>query len=242
VFSDYMRPAIRLAALMRLPVTYVFTHDSVAVGEDGPTHQPVEHLASLRAIPGLAVIRPADANETARAWELALSRADGPTALILSRQPLPVLPPPEPSLMRAGARVVRDCGTGASPDVALVATGSEVSLALEAADLLRADGVAARVVSVPWRERFLSWDRMEEILPPAVPRVAIEAGSPDPWWALAGEHGDVIGLHAFGASGPGPVVAARLGFAPELVRVVVRDVLTAASESLPPAPSPSAVS
>ena len=235
VFSDYMRPAIRLAALMKLPVTYVFTHDSVAVGEDGPTHQPVEHLASLRAIPGLAVIRPADANETVRAWELALRRTDGPTALILSRQALPVLPPPVEPLARAGARVLRDtgpAGTAGQPDVALVATGSEVSLALEAADLLRADGVWARVVSVPWRERFLSCDRLDEFLPPAVPRVAIEAGSPESWWALAGEYGDVIGLQQFGASGPGPVVMAQLGFAPELVRVVAHDVIAAAAGGL----------
>jgi transketolase len=227
VFSDYMRPAIRLAALMKLPVTYVFTHDSVAVGEDGPTHQPVEQLASLRTIPGLAVIRPADANETVRAWELAMRRTDGPTALILSRQSLPVLAPPGESLMRAGARVLR--GDGAHPEVALVATGSEVSLALAAAELLRGDGITARVVSVPWRERFLAGDRLDQVLPPTVPRVVIEAGSPEPWWALAGEHGDVIGLHQFGACGPGPEVMAVFGFTPDYVRAVATDAIARAA-------------
>jgi transketolase len=225
-FSDYMRPAIRLAALMRLPVIYVFTHDSIAVGEDGPTHQPVEQLTALRTIPGLAVIRPADANETARAWELALRRLDGPTALILSRQGLPVLPPPGRSETHVGARVVREGGT--RPDVALVATGSEVSLALAAADLLAVDGIAARVVSVPWRERFLASGSLNVLLPAAVPRVIVEAGSPELWQALAGPSGAVLGLNGFGASGPGPVVMARLGFTPDRVCAVARDVVAAA--------------
>lgn len=228
VFSDYMRPAIRLAALMKLPVVYVFTHDSIAVGEDGPTHQPVEQLTALRTIPGLAVIRPADANETARAWELALRRIEGPTALILSRQELPVLLPPGRSLAQDGARIVREGGS--RPDIALVATGSEVSLALAAADLLHEDGVAARVVSVPWRERFLGSDSRDVILPPALPRLIVEAGSPELWQALAGPSGDVIGLHRFGASGPGPEVMARLGLAPVLVRAAARDIIAAAGE------------
>ncbi|HEV2374424.1 MAG TPA: transketolase [Streptosporangiaceae bacterium] len=227
VFSDYMRPSIRLAALMKLPVVYVFTHDSIAVGEDGPTHQPVEQLAALRTIPGLAVIRPADANETAQAWEAALLRSDGPTALVLSRQQLPVLPPPPGGfLASSGAWVVQD--GGACPEVALVATGSEVSLALDAADLLSTDGVAARVVSVPWRERFLSSGSVEAVLPSGVPRVVIEAGSPELWEALAGPRGEVVGLDTFGASAPGPVVMARLGFAPGLVYCVAHDVMTTA--------------
>jgi transketolase len=229
VFSDYLRPAIRLAALMKLPVIYIFTHDSIAVGEDGPTHQPVEHLTALRAIPGLAVIRPADAHETAQAWELALRRTDGPTALVLSRQALPVLPPPPGGfLARAGARVVWDDGGG--PRVALIATGSEVSLALTAAGLLLADGVAARVVSVPWRERFLASGSAARILPSAMPRVIIEAGSPDCWHALAGPDGEVIGLHGFGESGPGPEVMTRLGFTPATVRAAAHDVIAAAAE------------
>lgn len=223
VFSDYMRPAMRLAALMKLPVIYVFTHDSIAVGEDGPTHQPVEQLTSLRAIPGLAVIRPADANETVLAWDMALRRIDGPTALILSRQGLPVLLPPGRSLTQAGARVVREGGV--RPDVALVATGSEVSLALAAADLLQEDGVAARVVSIPWRERFLSAGSLGVILPPAVPRVIVEAGSTELWQALAGPSGRVIGVDRFGASGPGPVVMAQLGLTPDLIRAAARDVI-----------------
>lgn len=223
VFSDYMRPAMRLAALMKLPVIYVFTHDSIAVGEDGPTHQPVEQLTSLRAIPGLAVIRPADANETVLAWDMALRRIDGPTALILSRQGLPVLLPPGRSLTQAGARVVREGGV--RPDVALVATGSEVSLALAAADLLQEDGVAARVVSIPWRERFLSAGSLGVILPPAVPRVVVEAGSTELWQALAGPSGRVIGVDRFGASGPGPVVMAQLGLTPDLIRAAARDVI-----------------
>jgi transketolase len=223
VFSDYMRPAIRLAALMKLPVVYVFTHDSIAVGEDGPTHQPVEQLTSLRAIPGLTVIRPADANETVRAWDLALRRFDGPTALILSRQGLPVLLPPGRSLAQAGARVVREGGV--RPDVVLVATGSEVSLALAAADLLHEDGMTARVVSVPLRERFLRSGCLQEILPPGVPRVVVEAGSTELWQALAGPSGRVIGIDTFGASGPGSVVMAQLGFTPGRVRDVARDVI-----------------
>lgn len=225
VFSDYMRPAIRLAALMRLPVVFIFTHDSIAVGEDGPTHQPIEQLTALRAIPGLAVIRPADASETVQAWDLALRRTDGPTALILSRQGLPVLTAPAPFLARAGARVVR--AGGARPDVVLVATGSEVSLALAAADLLGQDGATARVVSVPWRERFLSAQPQSEILPPDVPRVVIEAGWPDLWHALAGADGQVIGLDRFGASAPGPVVMARLGISPERIREAALDVMAA---------------
>ena len=236
VFSDYMRPAIRLAALMKLPVIYVFTHDSVAVGEDGPTHQPVEHLAALRTIPGLAVIRPADANETAAAWDTAIRRLDGPTALILTRQGLPVLPPPGGTLMRAGARVVREGCKGARdgsprPDVVLIATGSEVCLALSAADLLAADAITARVVSVPWRERFLEQGPVGEILPPAVPRVIIEAGSTDLWQALAGPSGTVIGVDRFGASGPGPEVMSRLGLSAERVREAALEVIARADVS-----------
>ncbi|MCL2585989.1 MAG: transketolase [Streptosporangiales bacterium] len=227
VFSDYMRPAIRLAALMKLPVIYVFTHDSVAVGEDGPTHQPVEHLAALRTIPGLAVLRPADANETAAAWELAARRLDGPTALVLSRQGLPVLPPPGGTLIREGARVAREGSL--TPDVVLIATGSEVSLALEAADLLAAGQVTARVVSVPWRERFLATRLREEILPAGVPRVIVEAGSTDPWRALAGPSGTVIGVDSFGASGPGPEVMTRLGLSAPRVRDAALEVIARAA-------------
>ena len=223
VFSDYLRPAVRMAALMRLPVIFVFTHDSIGLGEDGPTHQPVEHLTALRAIPNLAVLRPADANETAQAWRVALARTDGPSALVLSRQGLPVLPPaPDGAVTRAGAWIVRD--PDADPDVVLIATGSEVSLALAAAEDLHADGIAARVVSMPWRERFLALDprRAEEILPTATPRVAVEAGLPDPWLHLVGDTGEVVALRRFGASAPGEEVMAQLGMTASAVRAAAR--------------------
>jgi transketolase len=226
VFSDYLRPALRLAALMKLPVIFVFTHDSIGVGEDGPTHQPVEQLTALRTIPNLAVLRPADARETALAWRTAMRRTDGPTALVLTRQKLPVLPaPPSGAVDEVGARVVRD--TEAAPDVVLVATGSEVSLALAAADGLAEDGVVARVVSMPWRERFFAAPpaTSERILPAWVPRVVVEAGTPDLWHGLAGPQGRVIGLDRFGASAPVPEVMDRLGFTPERVRAVVLEVL-----------------
>jgi transketolase len=202
VFSDYMRPSIRLAALMGLPVIYVFTHDSIGLGEDGPTHQPVEHLAALRAIPGLAVIRPADGNETVQAWKVALERFDAPTALILTRQAVPQVAPADNQLAR-GAYVLREA-EGGRPEVVLIASGSEVSIALEARDLLRQDGVRARVVSMP------SWELYDVqppgyrngVLPAGVPRVAIEAGVTQGWARYVGSAGAVIGLDRFGASAP----------------------------------------
>jgi transketolase len=222
VFSDYLRPAVRMAALMRLPVVFVFTHDSIAVGEDGPTHQPIEQLESLRLIPGLAVLRPADANETAACWQLALERTDGPTALVLSRQDLPVLDPVSVgTLALQGARVVRE--TPREPDVVLVATGSEVALATAAAAELAKQGFAARVLSVPWRERFADAVRDDPRLLPDRPAVWIEAGVPHGWQALARPGDAVIGLHRFGASAPGPVVYAELGFT---VTAVVEASLT----------------
>jgi transketolase len=219
VFSDYLRPALRLAALAGLPVVYVFTHDSIGLGEDGPTHQPVEHLAALRAIPGLAVLRPADACETAEAWRVAIERTNGPTALILSRQALPVLAPCAVSwLAKKGARVVFPGRP--SPSLVLVATGSEVSLAREAAALLADEhGIDAGVVSMAWRERFAALPRSEQdaLLPPGVPRLVIEAASPQGWEGVAGDTGRVLGLERFGASAPGSVVMAELGFNPERV-------------------------
>ena len=226
VFSDYLRPALRLSALMGLPVTYVFTHDSVAVGEDGPTHQPVEHVESLRLIPNLAVLRPADAAETVAAWHTALTRTEGPTALILSRQALPELGEcPVTLVTRHGARIV---GTPIdAPQVTILATGSEVTLACVAADELTACGIPTRVVSVPWRERL-------EALPPAERRrilgdvqltVAVEAGSPAGWSALTGARRLVLGLSHFGASGPGARVLEHFGFtADAVVGLVVREL------------------
>ncbi|SHK45472.1 transketolase [Pseudonocardia thermophila] len=210
VFADYLRPALRLAALMNQPVIHVFTHDSVHVGEDGPTHQPVEHIESLRIIPGLTVLRPADAAETAVAWELALANTSGPTALVLSRQELPVLGGADLDDVRAhGARTVRVPPDGV--DVVLAATGSEVALSLQAAELLAARGVAAQVVSVPWRERFTEAVAQGRFVLPDVPVVWVEAGVRTGWAALAKPRDAVVGIERFGVSGPGPEVAVHLG-------------------------------
>jgi transketolase len=216
VFSDYMRPALRLAALMRIPVIFIFTHDSVGLGEDGPTHQPVEHLAALRAMPNLTVIRPADATETAEAWRVALQRR-GPVALALSRQNLPVLDrrklAPANGAAR-GAYVLVDA-EGGPPDIILIGTGSEVHLVLAARERLAEQGLKARVVSMPSWELFEEqpeWYR-EEVLPSEiVTRLAVEAGVTQGWCRYVGDHGQVIGLERFGASAPGPVVMERLGF------------------------------
>ncbi len=241
VFSDYMRPSVRLAALSELPVIYVWTHDSVGLGEDGPTHQPVEHLASLRAIPNLVVLRPADANETAEAWRIALRRTRGPVALVLSRQKLPVFDravvAPASGVAR-GAYVLAEVppsGAGgpvgkksAHPDVILMATGSEVALALEAHQRLVADGIRSRVVSMPCWELFEQQPQAyrDEVLPPAVPaRVGIEAAATFGWDRWTGPRGAVIGIDRFGASAPGPVVMAQLGFTVDHVIDVTRTVL-----------------
>ncbi|NIJ12985.1 transketolase [Saccharomonospora amisosensis] len=211
VFSDYLRPSIRLAALMGLPVVFVFTHDSIVVGEDGPTHQPIEQLESLRLIPNLAVLRPADANETAACWRLALERTDGPTALVLSRQDLPVLDLPDENLLdRTGARPVWT--NARAPEIVLAATGSEVTLALAAAETLAGEGIAVEVLSVPWRERFEQALAEGDFQLPECPAVWIEAGVPTGWHALARPGDAVLGLRRFGASAPGPTVYAELGF------------------------------
>jgi transketolase len=234
IFSDYMRPSIRLAALMGCRVVYVLTHDSVGVGEDGPTHQPVEHLASLRAMPNLFVVRPADANETAAAWRIALERTGGPTALVLTRQKLPVLPPG--SVFREdgahrGAYVLEEAG-GGRPDVLLIATGSEVSVALAARKLLAAEGVAARVVSMPCWKRFEEQDAAyrEAVLPPSVPaRVSVEAGSTFGWERYVGGRGASVGIDRFGASAPAGRIFRELGITPEAVRDRAQSVLAAST-------------
>ncbi len=222
IFSDYMRPAIRLAALMELPVIYVFTHDSIFLGEDGPTHQPIAQLAALRAIPGLSVIRPADARETAAAWRAALEHTDGPTALSLTRQGLPVL---AETAGRAADGVLRGGYVlsepeGGNAEAILLATGSEVSLALEAAGVLADRGRRVRVVSLP------SWDRFDaqpvgyrsSVLPPSIPhRLAIEAGSPLGWHKYVGERGGVHAMEGFGASAPWKDLAKHFGFTAEAV-------------------------
>ena len=232
IFSDYMRPSIRLAALMGCRVVYVFTHDSIGVGEDGPTHQPVEHLASLRAMPNLCVIRPADANETSAAWRMALERTTGPTALVLSRQKLPVLSPS--SVFRddgvyRGAYVLEDAGDG-RPDVLLIASGSEVSVALAARKLLAEEGVPARVVSMPCWERFEEQEAgyREAVLPASVPaRVSVEAGSIFGWERYVGDRGASVGIDRFGASAPAERIFRELGITPEAVRDRAKSVLAA---------------
>ncbi len=217
VFSDYMRPAIRLAAMMGRPVIYVFTHDSVGLGEDGPTHQPVEQLTSLRTIPNLVVIRPADGNETAQAWRVALERRDGPTVLALTRQSLPQITPSDNDLAR-GAYVLAEAGGGA-PDVVLIASGSEVSLALAAREQLAQDGIAARVVSMPSWELFDAQPAgyRATVLLRGVPRLAVEAGSTLAWARYIGDGGSVVGLDRFGASAPYKVLFEQFGFTVENV-------------------------
>ncbi|NLV71236.1 MAG: transketolase [Actinobacteria bacterium] len=216
IFTDYMRPAIRLAALSGLPVIYVLTHDSVALGEDGPTHQPIEHLASLRAMPGLTVIRPGDANETVFAWKVALEKRDGPTALVLTRQGLPVLDRsklrPAEGLLRGG--YILSEAAGGQPDVMLLATGSETEIALAAAGILAERQVAARVVALPSWELFEAQDAgyREEVLPSDIEiRVAIEAGSSFGWERYVGDKGAVIGIDHFGASAPAGVLYEKFG-------------------------------
>jgi transketolase len=218
VFSDYAKPAIRLAALMQVHALFVFTHDSIALGEDGPTHQPVEHLMALRAVPGLTDFRPADANETAAAWRLALERK-GPSFFALTRQNVPVLDAAAHDLYAGvgkGAYVLQDAP---DPQVVLIGAGSEVWPVLDAAKLLAAEGIRARVVSFP------SWKIFEEqtaeykasVLPAGLPRLAVEAGATQGWWKYVGLDGDVVGLDRFGASAPGPTVMAELGFSAENV-------------------------
>ena len=230
VFSDYMRPSIRLAALMKLRVIYVFTHDSIGVGEDGPTHQPVEHLVALRAIPNVLVVRPADANEVAMAWRLALQRTDGPTAIILSRQNVPTL---DRSGLGAaegvlrGGYILRDAE---SAQALIIATGSEVAVALAAADQLEAEGIAVRVVSMPCRELFDQQEAgyREKVLPSSIPvRVAIEAGRSLGWERYVGCEGTIIGVDRFGASAPFQRIYAEFGLTAERIVAAVKQHLSA---------------
>lgn len=223
IFSDYMRPPIRLAALMGLHVIYVFTHDSIALGEDGPTHQPVEQLLGLRSVPNLLVFRPADANETTSAWRVAIEHKDGPVALVLSRQNLPVLDLqkyPQLSLgVRAGGYVLEHAAGNAAPDLTLIATGSEVHLALAAREKLTAQGLRVRVVSLPCWNLFNTQpdEYREAVLPPGVPMLALEAGTPVGWRPYVGPGIAVIGVDRFGASAPGNVLMQEYGFNLEAV-------------------------
>jgi len=237
IFSDYMRPAIRLAALMKLPVVYVFTHDSIFLGEDGPTHQPVSQLLSLRSIPGLTVLRPADARETVAAWRYALRHHDGPVALALTRQKLPVLAetaaPANEGVARGAYVLWRSPGEDGAPDLVLIASGSEVHVALSVARRLATeDGIAARVVSFPSWELFAaqSADYRRSVLPPAVgPRLAIEAGSPLGWHRWVGDRGQVLGIEEFGASAPARDLSTRYGL--DVDHVVARARALLARES-----------
>ncbi len=229
VFSDYMRPSVRLAALMELATLYVWSHDSIGVGEDGPTHQPIEHLWALRAIPGLAVARPADANETAQVWAAALE-SGRPTGLILTRQDVPVLdraagaPATE---ARRGAYVLAEASTG-SPDLLLLATGSEVAVAVAAREILEGEGVPTRVVSMPCLEWFAAQpaEYVESVLPSAVrARVSVEAGSAQGWWRYVGSDGACVSVEHFGESAAGAALFAKLGFTGDNVARVAREVL-----------------
>jgi len=231
IFSDYMRPAIRVAALSHIHVIYVFTHDSIGLGEDGPTHQPIEHLAALRAMPNLTVIRPADATETAVAWRAALEHQHGPVALALTRQKLPVLDrttfPPADLLLR-GAYILAEAERG-HPRIILIATGSEVHLALEARELLNAQGIAARVVSMPSWELFDQQpdSYRDEVLPPAVTaRLAVEAGSPQGWHRYVGSCGGVVGMTRYGASAPYQALMKNFGFTADNVVSRAKELLT----------------
>jgi len=231
IFSDYMRPSIRLAALMKLHVIYIFTHDSIALGEDGPTHQPVEQLASLRAIPGLTVIRPADANETAEAWKMAIEHKGGPVAIILTRQNVPVIDRSKfnPATgLRKGAYVLAD-STSKKPEIILIATGSEVHLAIDVYEKLKAEGVQARVVNMP------SWELFEQqpetyrnkiLLPEVTRRISIEAGSTQGWHRYVGLEGEAIGIDHFGASAPMKILLRGFGFTSENILNKVRSLLT----------------
>jgi len=246
-FSDYMRGAVRLAALMGVNVTYVWTHDSIGLGEDGPTHQPVEHLAAVRAIPGLAVVRPADANETAAAWRATLERTDGPVALVLTRQNVPTFPRGEDGFattdgVAKGAYVLLEASSG-TPDVVLIATGSEVQLAVEARETLEASGVATRVVSAPCLEWFAEQDDeyRESVLPSSVrARVSVEAGISLSWHKILGDAGRAVSLEHYGASADYQTLYREFGITADAVVAAAHDSIAAARGAHAPSDRPDA--
>jgi transketolase len=221
-FSDYMRPPIRISAFSEIPSIWVFTHDSIGVGEDGPTHQPIEHLASLRAIPNLVVIRPGDANEVSEAWRVAISRRNGPTLLALSRQAMPVLDRKvftSASNLEHGAYVLADVGESI-PELILMASGSELNLIVEAGLRLAAEGVNVRIVSFPSWELFKAQPedyRNQVLLPSIKARLAVEAGISQGWDRWVGDQGDIICLDRFGASAPAKIIFENLGFTIEAI-------------------------
>ncbi|GAA2477687.1 transketolase [Terrabacter carboxydivorans] len=242
VFSDYMRPAVRLAAIQQAPVTYVWTHDSIGLGEDGPTHQPIEHLAALRAIPGLDVVRPADANETAAAWAQILTNSDGPAALCLTRQPVPTWDRKKygkTSGVAKGAYVLVEESRPGDPDVVLVATGSEVQLAVQAAERLEKSRIATRVVSMPCREWFEKQSRsyQDKVLPPAVrARVSVEAGISMGWHDVVGDAGRIVSIEHFGASADQATLYREFGITADAVVKAAKDSIKAAKGSTKKAP------
>ena len=228
IFSDYMKGAIRLAALMDQPSMFVYTHDSIGLGEDGPTHQPIEQLATLRALPNINLVRPADANETSLAWSFALRQTDTPTAFALSRQGLPILDPegiPEDAIER-GAYILSD--SDGQPQLVLIGTGSEVSLCVEAAEKLRGEGIAVRVVSMPCMDTFAQRspsDREAVLGAPGTARVAVEAASPLGWDRWIGERGAFIGMRSFGASAPAADVYRHYGITTDAIVEAAHDLL-----------------
>jgi transketolase len=232
IFSDYMRGSVRLSALMGLPVVWVWTHDSIAVGEDGPTHEPVEHCASLRAIPELWVIRPGDANETSAAWRVALEREDGPVALLLSRQDVLVLERADlgaaDGVERGGYVLWDSAGEGSTPEIVLISTGAEVPPTLAAGRELATAGTHVRVVSMPCMELFeaQSQEYRDQVLPPAArARLAVEPGASMSWWKWVGIDGQVLGVDRFGASAPGSTVLKEYGFTTENILARARALL-----------------
>jgi transketolase len=237
IFSDYMKPPIRLAAIMEVPVIFVFTHDSIGLGEDGPTHQPVEQLASLRAVPGLTVMRPADANEVGEAWRVVLSNPRRPAAMVLSRQPLPTLDRSRYASaegVRRGAYVLADAPPGTAPKVLLLSTGSEVGLCIEAYERLRQEGIAARVVSMPAWDIFERQDDAykESVLPSGVDaRVAVEQAATLGWDRYVGRTGAQIVMHTFGASAPVHDLQRKFGFTPEQVYQAAKEQIARTASS-----------
>jgi transketolase len=233
-FSDYMRPAVRLAALMGLPVTYVWTHDSIGLGEDGPTHQPIEHLAALRAIPRLDVVRPADANETVAAWKAILEHTDRPAGLVLSRQNVPTFPRgvdgfADTSGVERGAYVLIDADKP-TPDVVLIGTGSEVQIAVAAREQLAADGIGARVVSMPCREWFYAQDKSyrDTVIPPIIKaRVSVEAAVAQGWHEIVGDYGHTVSIEHFGASADYKTLFQKFGITTDAVVAAAKETLAA---------------
>ncbi len=232
VFADYMRASVRLAALSKIPSIFVWTHDSVGVGEDGPTHQPIEHLASLRAIPGLDVVRPADANETAQAWAQALRHTDRPTALILTRQDVPTIERGEGAaapaeLLAKGGYTLLDASSG-EPAVVLLATGSEVGVAVSAREQLEAEGIPTRVVSLPCLEWFAAQpaEYRAEVIPAGAAKVSVEAGIAMGWRELVGDAGEIVSIDHFGESAAGGLLLAKFGFTAENVAARAKTALS----------------